>query len=461
MRSSGSLVTSASWLESHGAGITWNASGFEAYKAEGSAGSYNTYVQTHAISDGPYEIDYYVPSSYVVLKANPDYNPPGKWFPKPTIGTVIIDYISEPSTVYLELSSKAAQAGGIPTSSWYEAQSLQSKGIDNIYSFPTLTIHLSPFNANVNMTILKTIDSSANMPSNLFTSLQVRKAFAYSYNYNYFLDEQLGNTVYHTIFGIPFAGVLDQGMLDNESIAQLNATTNGAVPYFNMALAKQNWDAFVNETNGGRAAGISYDTSTGMDVYNGAPLVIPVFVPSGDPVDDAGVTTWGDNLAQIIPGATFPVIQEEAVVMGGYQAMNENSMPFYQGFVWSPDYPYPTDYMAPMALPTNDSFFLGANGLTSYWFNSTSNTLRNSSEVSVMNSMIRDYNIASLSTNASIVKEYFQKENADLVNMTFFVYTYQQEEQLVISSIIQSSSVINSEENVAVNGPGDLLYNFL
>lgn len=458
---SGSLVTSASWLESHGAGITWNASGFEAYKAEGSAGSYNTYVQTHAISDGPYEIDYYVPSSYVVLKANPDYNPPGKWFPKPTIGTVIIDYISEPSTVYLELSSKAAQAGGIPTSSWYEAQSLQSKGIDNIYSFPTLTIHLSPFNANVNMTILKTIDSSANMPSNLFTSLQVRKAFAYSYNYNYFLDEQLGNTVYHTIFGIPFAGVLDQGMLDNESIAQLNATTNGAVPYFNMALAKQNWDAFVNETNGGRAVSIYYDASTGMDVYNGAPLVIPVFVPSGDPVDVAGVTTWGDNLAQIIPGATFPVIQEEAVVMGGYQAMNENPMPFYQGFVWSPDYPYPTDYMAPMALPTNDSFFLGANGLTSYWFNSTSNTLRNSSEVSVMNSMIQDYNIASLSTNASIVKEYFQKENADLVNMTFFVYTYQQEEQLVISSIIPASNVINSEENVAVNGPGDLLYNFL
>jgi hypothetical protein len=114
-----------------------------------------------------------------------------------------------------------------------------------------------------------------------------------------------------------------------------------------------------------------------------------------------------------------------------------------------------------MALPTNDSFFLGANGLTSYWFNSTSNTLRNSSEVSVMNSMIRDYSIASLSTNASIVKEYFQKENADLVNMTFFVYTYQQEEQLVISSIIPASKVINSEENVAVNGPGDLLYNFL
>ena len=45
--------------------------------------------------------------------------------------------------------------------------------------------------------------------------------------------------------------------------------------------------------------------------------------------------------------------------------------------------------------------------------------------------------------------------------MTFFVYTYQQEEQLVISSIIPASNVINSEENVAVNGPGDLLYNFL
>ncbi len=185
---SSSLVTSASWLESHGAGITWNASGFEAYKAYGSAGSYNTYVQTHAMSDGPYEVDYYVPSSYVVLKVNPDYNSPGKWFPKPTIGTVIIDYISQPSTVYLELSSKASQAGGIPTSSWYEAQSLQSKGIDKIYSFPTLTIHLSPFNANVDMAVLKTIDSSANMPSNLFTSLQVRKAFAYSYNYNYFLN---------------------------------------------------------------------------------------------------------------------------------------------------------------------------------------------------------------------------------------------------------------------------------
>ncbi|EQD63632.1 ABC-type peptide transport system, solute-binding component, partial [mine drainage metagenome] len=70
---SGTFVESAIWLAQHGSGITFTPAGFNAYRAEGSASGYNTYVQNHIDANGPYEISLVSPAQFVVLVANPSF----------------------------------------------------------------------------------------------------------------------------------------------------------------------------------------------------------------------------------------------------------------------------------------------------------------------------------------------------------------------------------------------------
>ena len=115
----------------------------------------------------------------------------------------------------------------------------------------------------------------------------------------------------------------------------------------------------------GNALGLS--TSGGNVMYNGKKLVIPLEIYQPDAVDFAGATSWGAYLAQVIPGASFPVVQLPFPTLLGNQVQNQNPMPVYL-LGWAPDYPFPTDYLGPMALPVNASTYPGPNDFTPWWF---------------------------------------------------------------------------------------------
>lgn len=471
--SSGDFVMSAKWATAHGAGFMVNfknpkasQKAFLAYQAQGSATGYNTYIQYHMLANGPFMIDYTVTDSQVVLKANPNFSPPAayngkEWDPRPSIETVNIQYIGEPSTVYLNLKSGAAQAGGIPSSQWSEAQSLKAAGTINLFAFPTLSIFWYNFNANVNLSMLKTSSSqpNANLPSTLFTDLNARNAFAYAYNYAYYLAQQVGNAKYNTTFAYSYAGMLPAGMAYSQTISDLNKVTNG-VPTFDLTKAKQYWNAFLNG-NANKVFGI---TSSGD--YKGAPLNIPIFIFSADPVDQAGATSWAQNLSQMIFGTSndygnFPVLPTPFTTLLGNMVQGNNPMPIYE-LGWAPDYPFPTDYLAPMALPTNSSTYPGPNDFTPYWFNgNSSNPTPNAAEASNMTSMISDYAIASTSLNQSTQIKYFHAMNEMLVNMTFYVYIEQSSAFWIISTKITPSDITGYQMNVMAGGGGDLQYNHL
>jgi peptide/nickel transport system substrate-binding protein len=451
---SGAYIMDPTWLAAWGGAITWTPAGFEAYQAEASTAGYDTHFINNIFADGPYELAYAVPGTEVVLQANPNYNPPGPWFPKPSISVVTILYLSSFTTSYLLLKSGGAQFGGIPSSSWSEAVGLQKAGTVDIQSFPTLSIYWYNFNAYVNMTMASSVFTGINMPSALFSVPLVRKAFAYAYNYAYYLKDQEGNPQYpSTIFAYGYAGMLPAGMLYSQSIAQLNNVTTG-VPYYNMTLAIDYWHDFLHSPDAAKM-GIS---SSGM--YKGAMLDIPIITFSPDPQDEEGATTWGTSLAIMMGyGASnfgqFPATPVPFAIELGYQVFGQNPMPIYE-LGWAPDYPYPSDYMGPMGDPAPAALYPGSNAMFPQFISTV-----NSSEAKIMDNMSEIFNESQTAANPARAESLYHSLNEWLINLTFYVYLFQAPEFIISASNINQAKLTEYQENVMIGGGGDLLYNLI
>ena len=459
---SGTYITSASWLQQQGAGITWNATGFQQYIAEGLAPNWNKNVEFSVDSNGPYQLFSVSQNSQVVLEANSHFVSPNKWVPSPSIKFVDIKYISSQSTTYLELASGQAQAAGIPSSSWNEVKTLEASNTVYAVGTPTLGLFWYNFNANVNVTLMKQTVANANMPKSLFASLHARKTFAYSYNEQNYLNNDVGNAVYNTTFGSAYAGMLAKGMLGYQSISQLNNTTTG-VPYFNLTIAQADWN-YVMANDAGK---LGLSMSGGNVLFNGKTLVIPIFIYQPDPVDFAGATTWGADLAKIIPGASFPVEEIPFGTLLGNQVPYSNPMPVYI-LGWAPDYPFPTDYLGPMALPVKSSTYPGPNGMTvsifeNYSHNQLLGTTTAKSQAHNMTLMKQWYFAGANAVSTSVALQNFHKMNEMLINMTFYTYIIQQYAWTILSTKVNEQQAKAYELNVMWVGAYfmyyDLTYN--
>ncbi len=459
LASSGDFIMNANWLIAHGAGITFTQAGFNAYKAQGNAVNYNQYVQFHAMADGPYMIEYVSPGSEVVLVANPDFQSPGPWYPAAKETTVNIVYVSTYNTAVLNLESGSAQtAAGIPTTVWSQVLAMQNNHIINIYPVPTLDIYWFNINANVNLTMLSALYPTSNLPATLFTSLAMRQVLSYTFNYQYYINQQLGNKVYNTIFGANYAGMLPTGMLYAQNLSNLVAA-GAPAPTFDLITAHHYWSQFINSS----ANAVFGITSNGM--YNGKQLSFPIITFDQDPVDEAAAATWASNLSQVIFGTSadsgqFPVAPTSFVNLLGYMVQGQNPAPIYE-LGWAPDYPNPTDYMGPMALPINSSTYPGANDFTPYWFNgNASNPTPNGTEAATLTTMVNEY---ANGTNATLPQAKqqaaFQQMNENLVNMSFYVYLFQAYGFQLISSKVPSNVVYQDLENVMISASG-YLYNY-
>ena len=442
---SGTYITSASWLIQHGAGITFSASGFAKYILEGSPTNWNKYVQLHVDANGPYYLYSVSQNSKVVMEANPSFVSPNKWVLAPSYKFVIIEYIAEPTTTYLLLKSGAAQVAGIPSSSWNEVQSLQANHKVNVATTSTLDLFWYNYNANVNMTLAKSSTPGINMPFDMFTSLHARKAFNFAYNHNQYLNVDVGNSLFTPAvnFASNYAGMMPVGMIGGVSFSTINSTSWGqqAGIGFNMNLAHQNWNTFVKNWNSN--SNITADKMTLTNVsgawqYNGSDLNVPIYIFSPDPVDLNGATAWANNLAIITgdPAANFPVVPTGFPTLIGNQVQGSNPMPVYE-LGWAPDYPYPTDYLQPMANPLNGSTYPGPNDFTPWWFGyNPANPYHNVTEANIMNQMLSAYTNGTQQVSTTSAMYWFHQENNMLINMSYYMYLDQANAFLVLSTSV-------------------------
>lgn len=445
---SGAFVMDSAWMNSHGGNITWNSTGFEDYKVHASVSGYNTYIQNHIMADGPYKLAYVVPGSQVDLIANPSFVSPNPMFPKASITTVIIEYVSDASSRALSLSSGQGSAVSMPTTEWTLVNNLKSAGKIDLYTYPSMDMYFYMFNANVNQTSMNTLTSNANMPSNLFASLNVRKAFSYAFNYNLFFARQVGNEIYNTTFEFPYAGMLIKGLPGYQSVSDLNATTTG-VPYFSMTLANQWWSKVDLSKLGISNPGNGY-------IYNGAKLVVPLMIPAGNPVDQAAFATFSSNLEQLIPGASFPVVTITFSQLLANTGAGSNGMTLWS-WLWGPDFPYPTDYMGAMGNPTNLSFFPSANGFVPYYLQSLGYT----DQANNLTLMENYYNNGATSTDLPYAIGQFQKQNEMLVNMTMYMYLGQYNFFWIVNKNVNGTDMVKYQTNPVVAGELALMYNLI
>ncbi len=478
----------ANWLIQHGAGIQFTPSGFQNYTAQGNIQDYNTYIQNHIMADGPYQISYNLPGQQLVLTTNSNFVSPGPWEPAASIKTVTLQYLSQPSTAFLELKSGAAQSAiGIPaTPYWPQIEQLAGYGgyansnpSLQIKSFPTLGIYFYNFNVNVNTTLLHTLVHNENLPAQMFVNPNARKAFDYAYNYSQYLNQEVGNALYNTTFALPYVGMLPPGMVYNQSISQLksilgsNAFHNiNGTAWSDLTQAKQYWNQFINGTDAnandnGNQMHITLSAS-GQFQYKGNNLVIPIFVPIGDQPDTAGATTWASMMEQVIPGATFPITPVSYTqIFATFAVPGGNPMPVSWGG-WAPDYIYPTDYELSMSMPTNLSTYMLAAGYNPWYISGGNNTATsvfnnpyyNYTEAASMNASLRAYDngTANATSNPTMSKYWFHQVNYYIVNQTMNVNLYQVNYYWTISSKINGNDITNYQMNLLSNAGNELYY---
>ena len=478
-------IASANWMVAHGTAaqpalswkggnytLPWNSAGFTKYQDQANQADYNQYFVNNVLASGPYEISYTVPSSSVVLVKNPSYVSPNKWVSAASIDTVVIQYVGQPSTNYLLLSSGQAQSAGLPSSNWGQVVSMENQGIVHDYGLPTLSIFWYNYNANVNETMLKGLDPSANLPFSMFTNLNLRKAFSYAYNYVYSVQSQFGNPSYPTTtFAEMYAGMLPAGMAFSQSIHDLNTSSNTTgVPYFDLAMAKHYWELAVGSGSDPTSLASLGVNDTGT--YNSKALNIPVYIFSADPDSLAATTSWVQYLHGVT-GITFSVIPTDFTQLLAYEVQGNNPMPVYE-LGWAPDYPYPSDYLGPMALPVNATTYPGPNDFTSWWIGggnqsthlntwigglaNISNPIGDPVQAKELNWMIEDYSNATSTPNTVLAAKNYHMMNDMLVNLTFYTYLFQQYIHFTMSTKIKPSTVITNEMNIMVMGQQGLRY---
>jgi len=320
-------------------GSSFNQANWNSFENQANSGAYNTMMQWNPVGSGPYMIKSYTPGQSLEFVPNPYYTGvPG--IPKPT-SVVVIDWVKTPDTALLMLQDGQADIVGgyigLPPSDFPAVQKLQSQGIVNIYSFPTLADYWYGFNIKIDKDLEATqLGSQFNEPSNYFADLPTRFTWINSFDYQGYLDNILGNKKYGATFGTPYKGTIPPGIPYYVPPDQL-----GGLPTMNLAAAKGNFS---------------------LSAWHDMKITIPIALLVGDSVTLAASEEWASTLSQISGGniTAVPVQLQHPIQLGDIAPNMNPQGVYYQS--WELDYPYPSD---PISGDLQEGgFFSGGNDWT-------------------------------------------------------------------------------------------------
>ncbi|MGC8691794.1 MAG: ABC transporter substrate-binding protein [Thermoplasmata archaeon] len=430
----GAGIVDYNWLVQHGAGITFTPQGFSAYVNEGNPSDYNTYVRDNAMGSGPYMIQTYLVGQSIILAPNPNYTPiPGiPGYNKAPTDKVYIQWVKDPETALLMMKSGQSDiTEGLPPTYYPTVQSLQAQGKVNIYSFPSLSIFFWVFNWNINISVLHTaIGNNYNLPSHYFANPYVRAAFADAFNYTNYMNNLVGNAIYHANFGFHYVGIIPEGMPGYVS-QQWLAAHGATIPQFNLTEAKK----LMMESG-----------------YYNTTVNIPIIVQAGDPTDFAAAGMLGQNLSQVDPNIHItPVYETWASLIGWLAAPLQNPLTINM-LGWAPDFPYPSDYVNAMYL--ENGTYPGAYG----WNYTNLMTWGYTQEAQEWENMTNLIHAAESTANETLALQDFDLAEVIAVNLNLYIYTEQTNQFWFYAPYLHG---VQYEENPLYGGGGDTLYFYL
>jgi peptide/nickel transport system substrate-binding protein len=328
----------------------WDA--FEA-AAENSPGV-NPGVQWNAVGSGPY---YLVPNSAnpavgFTLKASPAYGPPtcaGQpgCMPLPGHYAGTVNEFWEPTD---QVGYEQYIAG---YADFAEAQvpdignfiTLANQGKIGIATAPTLNIDFFPFTFEFSTAASTDLGVTVNVPQNFFASEGVRNFLANAWPYTTILNTLL--TVDGIQYGFYYGGAIPQYMANyypqNISWPSGNPSTSPTA----IGGAAWWWSQLVTPGS------LWYDPEVAA-CTSGSPCIFPIVGQLGATQTDEIIVDWTNSIVSLTGGRLQPdtvdlsFSAEVAYSLGS--GPDGNPMPLYV-LAWAPDYPDPTDYVAPLYYP--------------------------------------------------------------------------------------------------------------
>jgi ABC-type transport system substrate-binding protein len=430
---SGTSITDYSWLVAHGAGITFTPAGFAAYINQGNEVDYNSYTRYNTMGSGPYMIKDFLIGQSITLAPNPYYTPiPGvPGFSHAANDTIYIQWEKDTTTALLMAENGQTDIINYVLSSDYPIMAhLQSEGKINITSFPTLNIAYYVFNVEVNTSMLSSLGPGYHLPQYYFANLDVRRAWAYAFNYTNYINNLIGNNIYGGDFAFNYVGIIPKGMPGYMGASQLQQA-GAVVPTYDLTIAKQ------------------YMEESGL--YN-LSINFPIIVSSGDFIDFAAVQAWASVMSTIDPNIQASALYMPFSEIFGYMVPNEDPLPIVTGTDWTPDFPFPSDYVIPMY--SEGGMFGTGYGYTPQVFTAAGYPNESATDV-LMNEYLT---VAQSTGNASLAIKYYDQAEVLGVNLTLYVYVSQENGFLFYSTALHG---VQYEQNPIFAGATATIYIYL
>jgi len=396
----GDSVTPCGWFTAEGAGIPgWpgtlaangdgscplpggstntSGTGFQAFLTNASTGSNGTYwdsfeqlanggpsvvqpnVNLLLVGSGPYSANVALSSGYT-LTANPNYAQPsacggggyaqytGYCDPAPGgfQGTVHVTYQPDDTSSVTGFQTGTIDFGGLESADAGTFLNLQTHGKLSLITSPTLSLFFFPYNLNASASAYTADGFSGGytIPANFLSSDSARQLFNQAYPYATVQNSLL------TVDGIHF-GTVGGGPIPNHM---------GNYYPTNVSFPTANPDLNPSDVGGAAWWANQAMNLTGSPYYDPAlaqcknvTCVFPIAGEQGANSLNAAIQLWIHSIKLVTNNAIQPYENDltftDLIIDVLFSSPGNNPFPIWN-LGWAPDYPDPTDYMTPLALP--------------------------------------------------------------------------------------------------------------
>jgi hypothetical protein len=449
--------------------------GFDQWETTGASQNPGGNVQSHIVASGVYYLANYQFGQSYTLEASPAYAP-NEYCNyagcMPAVGhypqKVEVTWESNIAEGEQAIAAGVADTASIPNTDTALFLQLVQKGQVQALSFPSLSIYFFPYNLAFNLQgAEKYTTNPITVPSDWFSYVGMRQFFSLAYPYTTIENTILTKDGIQT--GFNYGGAIPQFMANyyptnvtfpnvDPGIACAGAGANGP------GCASWWWTQMTT-------VGSPYYDPEAAACSSANPCQLPLIGETGAPTLDEQENLWVNSISQFSSGdvkaSATDINFANLVANSLFATPYTGSMPVYT-LGWSPDYPDPTDYVAPLYYP--DSTYTYSDTVAeqlalpafdspscsqSASFYSSQSTVNNSCQGAAYKAMTGLLlSAAVMPVGPQRVLTYTMAEHiANLLSL--YQYQYQLNQVYGMSSWVNVASI---DTNVTTGGGNDLTY---